>query len=46
VLVEEQDQTYMADDDADSDEARVLRLLQAAAVRIASPSARAPARRC
>ena len=45
VLVEEQDQTYMADDDADSDEARVFRLLQAAE-RIASPSARAPARRC
>ena len=31
VLVEEQGQTYMADDDADSDEARVLRPLQAAA---------------
>ena len=31
VLVEEQGQTYMADADADSDEARVLRPLQAAA---------------
>ena len=31
VLVEEQGQTYMADDDSDSDEARVLRPLQAAA---------------
>ncbi len=31
VLVEEQGSTYMADDDADSDEARVLRPLQAAA---------------
>ena len=31
VLVEEQGQTYMADDDGDSDEARVLRPLQAAA---------------
>ena len=31
VLVEGQGQTYMADDDADSDEARVLRPLQAAA---------------
>ena len=31
VLVQEQGQTYMADDDADSDEARVLRPLQAAA---------------
>jgi len=31
VLVEEQGQSYMADDDADSDEARVLRPLQAAA---------------
>ena len=31
VLVEEQGQTYMADDDADSDESRTLRPLQAAA---------------
>ena len=31
VLVEDQGQTYMADDDSDSDEARVLRPLQAAA---------------
>ena len=31
VLVEEQGQTQMADDDADSDEARTLRPLQAAA---------------
>jgi len=31
VLVEEQGQTYMAGDDNDSDEARVLRPLQAAA---------------
>ena len=31
VLVEEQGQTTMADDDGDSDEARVLRPLQAAA---------------
>ena len=31
VLVEEQGQTYMADDDADSDEGRTLRPLQAAA---------------
>ena len=31
VLIEEQGQTYMADDDGDSDEARVLRPLQAAA---------------
>jgi hypothetical protein len=31
VLVEEQGQTYMADSDDDSDEARVLRPLQAAA---------------
>ena len=31
VLVEEQGQTYMADDDSDSDEARALRPLQAAA---------------
>ena len=31
VLVKEQGQTYMADDDADSEEARVLRPLQAAA---------------
>ena len=31
VLVEEQGQTYMTDDDADSEEARVLRPLQAAA---------------
>jgi len=31
VLVEEQGQTTMADDDTDSDEARVLRPLQAAA---------------
>ena len=31
VLVEEQGQTYMADDDSDSDEARTLRPLQAAA---------------
>ena len=31
VLVEEPGQTYMADDDSDSDEARVLRPLQAAA---------------
>jgi hypothetical protein len=30
-LVEEQGQTYMADDDNDTDEARVLRPLQAAA---------------
>ena len=30
VLVEEQGQTYMADDDSDSDEARTLRPLQAA----------------
>jgi len=38
VLVEEQSQTTMADDDSDSDEARVLRPLQAAACtcRIAS----------
>ena len=31
MLVEEQGQTYVADSDADSDEARVLRPLQAAA---------------
>jgi len=31
MLVEEQGQTYMAGDDRDSDEARVLRPLQAAA---------------
>ena len=31
VLIEEQGQTYLADNDADSDEARVLRPLQAAA---------------
>ena len=31
VLVEEEGHTYMADDDSDSDEARVLRPLQAAA---------------
>ena len=31
VLVEEQGQTYLADDDADSDEGRTLRPLQAAA---------------
>ena len=31
MLVEEQDQTTMADDDADSDEARLLRPLLAAA---------------
>jgi len=31
VLVEEEGSTYMADSDADSDEARVLRPLQAAA---------------
>ena len=31
VLVEEQGQTYIADDDSDSDAARVLRPLQAAA---------------
>ncbi len=31
VLVEEEGSTYMADDDGDSDEARVLRPLQAAA---------------
>ena len=31
VLVEEQGQTYIADDDGDSDEARALRPLQAAA---------------
>ena len=31
VLVEEQRQTYIADDDSDSDEARTLRALQAAA---------------
>ncbi|MDP1901891.1 MAG: hypothetical protein Q8K96_15755, partial [Rubrivivax sp.] len=31
VLLEEQGQTYMADNDADSDEARALRPLQAAA---------------
>ena len=31
VLVEEQGQAYMADDDSDSDEARTLRPLQAAA---------------
>ncbi len=39
VLVEEQGQTYMADDDADSDETRVLRPLQAARF----PGARGPA---
>ena len=31
VLVEEEGSTYMADNDSDSDEARVLRPLQAAA---------------
>ena len=31
VLIEEQGQTHMADNDSDSDEARVLRPLQAAA---------------
>ena len=31
VLIEEQDQTYLADNDGDSDEARALRPLQAAA---------------
>ena len=31
VLIEEQGQTYMPDDDSDSDEARVLKPLQAAA---------------
>lgn len=31
VLVEEQGQTYLADNDADSDDARTLRPLQAAA---------------
>jgi hypothetical protein len=31
VLIEEHGQTYMADSDADSDEARTLRPLQAAA---------------
>ena len=73
VLIEEQGQTYVADNDGDSHEARALRPLQAAAwpcrprlasgqaprqaqtvhwtvcVRArptASPSARAPARRC
>ena len=43
VLVEEQGQTTMADDDADSDEARVLRPLQAAPGRWPGPS---PGRRC
>ena len=45
LLVKEQGQTYMAGDDGDSDEARVLRPLQAAAC-TASPSAHAPGRRC
>jgi hypothetical protein len=47
VLVEEEGSTYMADNDGDSDEARVLRPLQAVRpVLTASPSAHAPARRC
>ena len=46
VLVEEEGSTYVADNDGDSDEARVLRPLQAGAVRTASPSVGALARRC
>jgi hypothetical protein len=49
-LVEEEGSSYMADNDVDSDEARVLRPLQAAAGRRvyvpASPSALAPAGKC
>ena len=53
VLVEEEGSTYMADNDGDSDEARTLRPLQAAAGRCrprralaASHSVRVLARRC
>ncbi len=46
VLIEEMGQTYLADPNADGDEARTLRPLQAAAITLpASPSARAPGRR-
>ena len=38
MLVEEQGQTYMADDDSDSDEARTLRPLQAAPGQWPGPS--------
>jgi hypothetical protein len=43
VLIEEQGQTYGADNDADSDHARTLRPLRALT---ASPLARVRARRC
>jgi hypothetical protein len=46
VLIEEMGQTYLAEPDADGEEARTLRPLQAAAVPIALPSAPAPGRRC
>ena len=46
VLVEEEGSTYMANNEGDSDEARSLRPLQAAACTTASPSARPPAKRC
>ncbi len=45
VLVEEEGSTYMADDDGDSDEARVPRPLQAAACK-ACPGRRTSSKRC
>ncbi len=45
-LVEEHGSTYMADNDADSDDARTLRPLQAAACTYRIAFGPAPARRC
>jgi hypothetical protein len=46
LLIEEKGQAYMADTDGDSDEARTLSRCRQQPALIASPSARAPARRC
>ena len=46
VLVEEEGSTYVADNDAESDEARILRPLQPRPARTVSPSVRVLARRC
>ena len=46
VLVEEMGQTYLAEPDADGEEARTLRPLQAAAVTYRIAFGHAPGRRC
>jgi len=46
VLVQDAGQTYLAEPDAETDDARTLRPLQAAVTTYASPSGRASAARC